>query len=256
MMKEICAQCLQPHVDPATGKTTYVFSCFNQDQPLDQVDFPPSPSAWRRTACRRSSPRSGSAAALKKLPPPDRAQGGLTEEYAGGGHSSWRLLIGWWCLQPSFATVIQARQGYGGADIDVQLKTRPAPGCPAAGTDRARLRPAYEKAVLTSGPSSGLRLAAPRADERFRPEPSARRGMQKLIRAGSLTAAEGRRQLPRPLSQADRMEEQLQFARSFYNRAVKQYVQRVTKFPRRPVARFFNFTSRCRSFERPTIAAP
>jgi hypothetical protein len=40
MMKEICAQCLQPHVDPATGKTTYVFSCFNQDQPLDVVDFP------------------------------------------------------------------------------------------------------------------------------------------------------------------------------------------------------------------------
>ena len=40
MMKEICAQCLQPHVDPATGKTTYVFSCFNQDQPLDAVDFP------------------------------------------------------------------------------------------------------------------------------------------------------------------------------------------------------------------------
>jgi hypothetical protein len=39
MMKEICAQCLQPHVDPATGKTTYVFSCFNQDQPMDVVDF-------------------------------------------------------------------------------------------------------------------------------------------------------------------------------------------------------------------------
>ena len=40
MMKEICAQCLQPHVDPATGKVSYVFSCFNQDQPLDRVDFP------------------------------------------------------------------------------------------------------------------------------------------------------------------------------------------------------------------------
>jgi len=40
MMKEICAQCLQPHRDPETGKTTYVFSCFNQDQPIDQVDFP------------------------------------------------------------------------------------------------------------------------------------------------------------------------------------------------------------------------
>lgn len=39
MMKEICAQCLQPHQDPVTGKITYVFSCFNQDQPLDQVDF-------------------------------------------------------------------------------------------------------------------------------------------------------------------------------------------------------------------------
>lgn len=39
MMKEICAQCLQPHKDPRTGKITYVFSCFNQDQPLDQVDF-------------------------------------------------------------------------------------------------------------------------------------------------------------------------------------------------------------------------
>jgi NADPH-dependent glutamate synthase beta subunit-like oxidoreductase/NAD(P)H-flavin reductase len=39
MMKEICAQCLQPHVDPETGKTSYVFSCFNQDQPLDRVDW-------------------------------------------------------------------------------------------------------------------------------------------------------------------------------------------------------------------------
>jgi NAD(P)H-flavin reductase len=63
MMKEICAQCLQPHVDPKTGEKSYVFSCFNQDQLLDQVDFPRSPSASRRTACRRSSPRSGSTAA-------------------------------------------------------------------------------------------------------------------------------------------------------------------------------------------------
>ncbi len=39
MMKEICAQCLQAHVDPVTGERTVVFSCFNQDQPLDQVDF-------------------------------------------------------------------------------------------------------------------------------------------------------------------------------------------------------------------------
>ncbi len=39
MMKEICAQCIQPHRDPVTGKTSYVFSCFNQDQDLDRVDF-------------------------------------------------------------------------------------------------------------------------------------------------------------------------------------------------------------------------
>ena len=40
MMKEVCAQCLQPHVDPATGERSVVFSCFNQDQALDRVDFP------------------------------------------------------------------------------------------------------------------------------------------------------------------------------------------------------------------------
>ena len=39
MMKEICAQCLQAQVDPVSGKTSYVFSCFNQDQPLDNVDW-------------------------------------------------------------------------------------------------------------------------------------------------------------------------------------------------------------------------
>ncbi len=39
MMKEICAQCLQLHKDPKTGEETVVFSCFNQDQALDRVDF-------------------------------------------------------------------------------------------------------------------------------------------------------------------------------------------------------------------------
>jgi len=40
MMKEICAQCLQRWVDPKTGKVSVVFSCFNQDQDIDKVDFP------------------------------------------------------------------------------------------------------------------------------------------------------------------------------------------------------------------------
>jgi hypothetical protein len=39
MMKEVCAQCLQKHVDPKTGKETIIFSCLNQDQPMDHVDF-------------------------------------------------------------------------------------------------------------------------------------------------------------------------------------------------------------------------
>ncbi len=39
MMKQVCAQCLQRHVDPVTGKESFVFSCFNQDQHLDEVDF-------------------------------------------------------------------------------------------------------------------------------------------------------------------------------------------------------------------------
>src|SRR5579875_3419907 len=39
MMKEICAQCLQVQKDPVTGAETVVFSCFNQDQPLERVDF-------------------------------------------------------------------------------------------------------------------------------------------------------------------------------------------------------------------------
>ncbi len=40
MMKEICAQCLQQHIDPVTGAITYVYSCRNQDQDLDTVSFP------------------------------------------------------------------------------------------------------------------------------------------------------------------------------------------------------------------------
>jgi NADPH-dependent glutamate synthase beta subunit-like oxidoreductase/NAD(P)H-flavin reductase len=40
MMKEICAQCLQKHIDPETGAESYVYSCANQDQCLDAVSFP------------------------------------------------------------------------------------------------------------------------------------------------------------------------------------------------------------------------
>ena len=40
MMKGVCAQCLCKHVDPETGAESFVYSCYNQDQPLDHVDFP------------------------------------------------------------------------------------------------------------------------------------------------------------------------------------------------------------------------
>jgi NADPH-dependent glutamate synthase beta subunit-like oxidoreductase len=39
MMKEICAQCLQLLKNPETGEEHVVFTCSNQDQPLDEVDW-------------------------------------------------------------------------------------------------------------------------------------------------------------------------------------------------------------------------
>jgi hypothetical protein len=72
MMKEICSQCLQRHRDPVIGTETVVFSCFNQDQEMDQVDFP--------TLHRRLT-QNGAQEKLTKLwgrplpPPPRRAPG-------------------------------------------------------------------------------------------------------------------------------------------------------------------------------------
>jgi NADPH-dependent glutamate synthase beta subunit-like oxidoreductase/NAD(P)H-flavin reductase len=39
MMKAVCAQCLQRHVDKETHEEKFVFSCMNQDQCMDEVDF-------------------------------------------------------------------------------------------------------------------------------------------------------------------------------------------------------------------------
>ena len=70
MMKEICAQCLQPHVDPQTGKTSYVFSCFNQDQPLDQVDFAALAQRLAQNGVQEKLTALWIGRCLKKLPPP------------------------------------------------------------------------------------------------------------------------------------------------------------------------------------------
>ena len=54
MMKEICAQCLQRHLDPETGEEKVVFSCFNQDQRLEMGwILTACTTGWARTACRR-----------------------------------------------------------------------------------------------------------------------------------------------------------------------------------------------------------
>ena len=74
MMKEICAQCLQPHVDPATGKTTYVFSCFNQDQPLDQVDFGALAQRLAQNGVQEKLTALWIDRCLKLLPPPAERQ--------------------------------------------------------------------------------------------------------------------------------------------------------------------------------------
>jgi NADPH-dependent glutamate synthase beta subunit-like oxidoreductase/NAD(P)H-flavin reductase len=70
MMKEICAQCLQPHVDPLTGKTSYVFSCFNQDQPLDQVDFGALAQRLAQNGVQEKLTALWIGRCLKQLPPP------------------------------------------------------------------------------------------------------------------------------------------------------------------------------------------
>lgn len=40
MMKGVCAQCLCRQIEPDTGKESFVYTCYNQDQDLDRVDFP------------------------------------------------------------------------------------------------------------------------------------------------------------------------------------------------------------------------
>jgi len=68
MMKEICAQCLQPHRDPVTGKVEYVFSCFNQDQPLDRVDFPALAARLGQNSVQEKLTAQWIRRALQRLP--------------------------------------------------------------------------------------------------------------------------------------------------------------------------------------------
>ena len=133
----------------------------------------------------------------------------------------------------------QARQGY--ADIDVQLKRR-ADLIPRL-VETVRGYAAYEKAVLTSVTElRAAALAAPRAAERFDRERALGAGLQKLVLLQEaypqLKADANFRDLQAKLVE---VEEQLQFARRFYNGAVKQYLTRLETFPDLLVARLFAF---------------
>ena len=67
MMKEICAQCLQPHRDPETGERSVVFSCFCQDQSMDRVDFDALHQRLRQNAVPEDQTRQWIARCLGRL---------------------------------------------------------------------------------------------------------------------------------------------------------------------------------------------
>jgi hypothetical protein len=53
-----------------SGKTTYVFSCFNQDQPLDQVDFNALSQRLAQNGVQEKLTALWIDHCLKQLPPP------------------------------------------------------------------------------------------------------------------------------------------------------------------------------------------
>jgi LemA protein len=132
-----------------------------------------------------------------------------------------------------------ARQGY--ADIDVQLKRR-ADLVPQL-VEAVRGYAAYEKALLTT--VTELRASALRAGptaERFGLERSLGEQLKQLVLLQEsypqLKADANFRDLSAKLVET---EDALQYARRFYNGAVKQYVTRIESFPDVVVARLFAF---------------
>ncbi len=67
MMKEVCAQCLQPQIDPVSGERHVVFSCFNQDQGLDRVDFPALAERLRQNSLQEKLTAQWIDRALRRL---------------------------------------------------------------------------------------------------------------------------------------------------------------------------------------------
>jgi LemA protein len=138
----------------------------------------------------------------------------------------------------------QARQGY--ADIDVQLKRR-ADLVPQL-VEAVKGYAGYEKALLTTVTElRGSALAARalrehKSEARFALERQLGERLQQLLllqeNYPQLKADANFRDLQAKLVE---VEDHLQFARRFYNGAVKQYVTRLESFPDVLVARLFGF---------------
>ncbi len=148
-------------------------------------------------------------------------------------------VAGVWLYNRLVAARNLARQGY--ADIDVQLKRR-ADLVPQL-VEAVRGYAAYEKALLTT--VTELRASALRAGptaERFGLERSLGEQLAQVV-----LLQENYPQLKADANFLDlsaklvETEDALQYARRFYNGAVKQYVTRLESFPDVVVARVFAF---------------
>ena len=133
----------------------------------------------------------------------------------------------------------QARQGY--ADIDVQLKRR-ADLVPQL-VEAVKGYAGYEKALLSTVTElRGSALAAQGGAARFALERQLGERLQQLVllqeNYPQLKADANFRDLSAKLVE---VEDHLQYARRFYNGAVKQYVTRLESFPDVIVARLFGF---------------
>jgi len=143
-----------------------------------------------------------------------------------------------WLYNRLVADRNQARQGF--ADIDVQLKRR-ADLVPQL-VEAVKGYAAYEKALLTAVTELRAQTANPRLDARLRAEAELGAGLHRLIllqeNYPDLKADANFRDLSARLVE---IEDHLQYARRFYNGAVKQYVTRLESFPDLIVARLLGF---------------
>ena len=149
------------------------------------------------------------------------------------------LVAGAWLYNRLISDRNQARQGY--ADIDVQLKRR-ADLVPQL-VEAVKGYAGYEKALLTT--VTELRtsaLAAQGGAARFALEKQLGERLQQLVLLQEaypqLKADANFRDLSAKLVD---VEDHLQYARRFYNGAVKQYSTRIESFPDILMAKAFGF---------------